>query len=68
MKIFHCLLLGILCSRRFEIPLQLNLLSLVNREDTACKRLMSFSPFALLTRRLAIMYLCMRNCSVLFTI
>lgn len=53
---------------RFEIPLQLNLLSLVNRKDPACKRLMGFSTFAFLTRRLAIRYLCMRDCSVLFKI
>lgn len=37
--------------RAFEIPLQLNLLSLVNCEDPTCKRLMGFSPFAFLTRR-----------------
>lgn len=54
--------------RALKSLLHLNLLSLVNREDTTCKRLMGFSPFAFLTRRLAIRFLYIRNCSVLFTI
>lgn len=84
MKTFHCPLFTALTyfvvfktflnvfngvrTARFEIPLQLNLVSLVNREDPACKRLMGFRPFAFLTRRLAVRYTdsfsCMRLCLI----